>query len=476
MIIPALTGRGRDGYRSLDRKTLTGFDGTAVAEVTITPSLLVHDIARRPTTTLRALPIERLMEIFRQAAGIFSTGQPDGLAPEAYVRNASLTSGMPLSIMRRQTLGLFSDALHAMDRYLEPQSPGGLPVFDSNTYSAGGISIGLVPRGRNVGFVMPGNHPSTHFIWLGALAMKFPVVLRPSEDDVFTPNRLALALMEAGLPEDAIACVPGPHELVDAIVQACSLSVLFGMQHLADRYAANRNVKVYGPGRSKVVVLPNAGFAPTVEMICRMVMDDAGRGCVNASAVIVEGDATDMACAVAGALERIPVVSPLTEAAQLGALRSIGEAGSYNSLIDSGLLEGGRELTPGRSERVATLDGAAIMRPTVLQVPSPEHPLFGLELPFPFVVFAPARSREETLSAARNSLVVAIAGNDEVLTRELFLDPSIDKVYAGGELSTEFDVREPHEGFLLDFLYQKKALRASQSGQGIARGARLGVR
>ncbi len=104
------------------------------------------------------------------------------------------------------------------------------------------------------------------------------------------------------------------------------------------------------------------------------------------------------------------------------------------------------------------------MRPTVIEVPSPRHPLFGLELPFPFVVFAPARSREETLDAAGNSLVAAIAGSDETLTRTLFLDPTIDKVYEGGALSTEFDPREPHEGFLLDFLYQKKALRS-----GIAR-------
>ncbi len=462
MIVPALIGRGRDGYRSLERKTLLGFDGSPVAEVTITPSLLVHDLARRTTASLRALPLQKILEVFRSAADIFAGGQPDGLAPEAYVRNASLTSGMPLSIMRRQTLGLFRTAFRTMDVFLEAQSPSGLQVFDSNSYVTGGVPIGLVPRGRNVGFVMPGNHPSTHFMWLGALAMKFPVVVRPSEDDVFTPNRLALALMEAGLPEDAVMCVPGAHELMDAIVQNCALSVLFGMQHLEDRYASNRNVKVYGPGRSKVVVLPDADFEQTVEMICRMALDDAGRGCINASAVIVEGVVAELASAVARSLERVPIVSPLVEGAKLGAVRSMDEAGAYNAFIDRGLLAGGKEWTPGRSERVASVDGAAIMRPTVIEVPSPQHPLFGLELPFPFVVFAPSRSREETLNAARNSLVAAIAGSDETLTRALFLDPSIDKVYDGGALSTDFDPREPHEGFLLDFLYQKKALRSGK--------------
>jgi hypothetical protein len=144
-------------------------------------------------------------------------------------------------------------------------------------------------------------------------------------------------------------------------------------------------------------------------------------------------------------------------------VRTLSEANAYNAVIDSGLVEGGKEWTPGRAERLAIVDGATMMRPTVIEVPSFRHPLFGTELPFPFVVFTQTDSREHTLTAARNSLIVAISGDDEALTRELFLEPTIDKVYAGGALSTEFDPREPHEGFLLDFLYQKKAIRSANA-------------
>jgi acyl-CoA reductase-like NAD-dependent aldehyde dehydrogenase len=457
VFIPALLGNGRDGYTSIERAALIGFDGSQVGQATITPPLLVHEIARKSTTALRSLPIRDVLDIFRRAADNFSSGCPDGLAPDAYARNASLTSGLPLAVVRRQTLGLFPPALRLMDRFLEVQSPGGLDVFDDHIYEAGGIRVGLTPRGRNVGFVMPGNHPSVHFMWLCALAMKLPVIVRPSNDDLFTPYRLASALLQAGLPEDGIAFVPGGHDLVDPIVQACSLSVLFGSQPLADRYASNRNVRIHGPGRSKVVVLADADFDEAVGLISRLVMDDAGRGCINCSAVIVEGDASRLASAVAAALERVPVRSPLEDEAQLGAVRT-AEAEVYNALIDS-RLGGATEHTPGRTNRVAVVDGAAIMRPTVLQVDSFEHPLVGLELPFPFVVFAPSRSRRDLPRAARNSLAVVVAGDDETLTRELLLEPTIDKVFGSGALSTEFDPREPHEGFLLDFLFQKKAVR-----------------
>ena len=466
MFIPALIGKGRDGYRSLERQTVVGLDGSRVAEATITPALLVSSIGRRSSPALQSLPIRALLDIFARAGEIFRTGQPDGLTPEAYVRNAALTSGLPITITRKQTLGLFPEAFGMMDIFLQVQSPTGLDVFDTHTYEAGGIRIGMTPRGRNVGFVMPGNHPSTHLMWLCALAMKMPVVLRPSSDDLFTPYRLVMSFLEAGLPEDAVAFVPGGHDLVDTIVQSCSLAVLFGGQQVADMYASNRRVRIHGPGRSKVIVLADADFEQSVSLITRLVLDDAGRGCINGSAVIVEGSSGKLAAAVAAALERVPALSPLAEGAQLGAVGP-AEAAVYNALIDSRLGAGANELTPGRQRRIETVDGFTVMRPMVVEVASFEHPLFGMELPFPFVVFASA-AKADVLRAARNSLAVVVAGDDETLMQDLLLEPTVDKVFGGGALSTEFDPREPHEGFLVDFLYQKKAIRTGSSSAGVS--------
>ena len=461
MFVPALMGKGRDGYRSLDRQRLMGFDGSLVAESTITPALLVNDLRRRKPSALRTMPIRQILDIFARAADIFATGEPDGLSPEAYVRSSSLTSGLPLSINRAQTLGAFPPALRMMEQFIRVQSPGGLDVFDSHLYEAEGLRIGFTPRGSSVGFVMPGNHPSTHFMWVAALAMKMPVVVRPSSDDVFTPYRVAMSLFEAGLPDDAIVFAPGGHDLVDAIIGTCSLAVMFGAQQMADRYASNRNVRIHGPGRSKIVVTADADEDAAVRLITRLVMDDGGRGCINGSAVVVEGDCSALAAKVAAALDRVPLQSPLNEGAALGSVRP-GEAKAYSMMIDMQFGSGAEELTASRHGRVATADGVDMMRPTLIQVSSFEHPLFGMELPFPFVVCASA-SRQDLVRAARHSLAVVVAGQDPTLAEELLLEPTIDKVFANGALSTEFDPREPHEGFLLDFLYQKKAVRSGVS-------------
>jgi acyl-CoA reductase-like NAD-dependent aldehyde dehydrogenase len=206
--------------------------------------------------------------------------------------------------------------------------------------------------------------------------------------------------------------------------------------------------------------MANADMDETVQLITRLVMDDAGRGCINGSAVVVEGDASALAAAVAAELDRVPFQSPLHEGAVLGSVRP-GEAAAYNMMIDSRIGDA-RELTRGRDGRVATADGVDMMRPTLIQVSSFEHPLFGMELPFPFVVFASA-PRQDLVRAARQSLAVVVAGHDATIAEELLLEPTIDKVFDDGALSTEFDPREPHEGFLVDFLYQKKAVRSGVS-------------
>ncbi|MDB5692661.1 MAG: arylcarboxylate reductase [Alphaproteobacteria bacterium] len=457
MLIPALIGRGPAGYATLDRHQLIGLDGTRLGEASVTPPVIIHALAERMSTALRDVPIRTLLATFARAADIFADGEPDGLTPEAFVRNVALSSGLPLSVSRDRTLGFFPDAMRRMDRFLDVQSPAGLDPFDSNMCTIAGVPLALIPRGGNVGFIMPGNHPAPHFMWLGALAMKVPVVLRPSMDDLFTPYRLVRSLLAAGLPDDVIAFVPGGHDLVDSIVQACSNSVLFGGQQIADRYASNDRVRIHGPGRSKVVVLANADFDKSVALIQRAVLDDAGRSCVNVSAVIVEGDARRLAAAVAASLDEVPIEAPLSAHAVLGATAS-AQAAVFGGIIDRHLTGGARELTAGRNNRTVTVEGMTIMRPTVIELASFEHPLFGIELPFPFVVFASAPP-QHLVRAASGSLAVIVAGEDSGFTRELLLDPTIDKVLAQDAVSTQFDPLEPHEGFLFDFLYMKKTFR-----------------
>lgn len=459
MIIPAIFGSADDKFVSVEREQLRGFDGSEVAEASIVPPMMVRRVAR-DASTRPAVGVSELLEIYDRAATIFAEGEPDGLSPEAYARHTCLTTGLPIEVVRDRSLKFFPELLRGMDRILEAQSPAGLDVFDTGSYSMGDIEVALAPRGRNVGFIMPSNHPSTHALWLIALAARIPVLLRPSSADVFTPYRLTMALLEAGLPNNLLHFLPGAHDLVDAIIRHASLTAIFGGQAMLDAYSGDPRVKVYGPGRSKALVCADADLDQAAETICRLMMDDAGRGCINCSAVAVEGNAQELAAKVAKRLEEVRPLNPLAEGARLPAMAP-SQAQGYEEYL-AARLEGAQDLVGGALIR--QIEHADVLRPAVVLTGTTRHPLFGVELPFPFAVFASAPSREALLEAARDSLATVVVGGDEAFVRDLLLEPSVHKVYAEGALSTEMDPAEPHEGYLVDFLFERKAFRRSAAG------------
>jgi thienamycin biosynthesis protein ThnO len=102
------------------------------------------------------------------------------------------------------------------------------------------------------------------------------------------------------------------------------------------------------------------------------------------------------------------------------------------------------------------LDGTAFLRPTVLLV-DPASPLFGTELPFPFTAVAHV-PRSKATAACAGALIVSIVGETDGLVRALAEEPGVDKVFGGEEFDRGYHPCDPHEGYLADFLFKKKAV------------------
>ena len=228
--------------------------------------LLVHEIARR--TSPGCAPC--------RSATCWTHSSPGGRhlrdGPARRSRSRTRTCAMrrsppacPLSIVRKQTLGLFPPAFRMMGRFLEVQSPWrtrGVRTVTSTTPAASAsgstaaaatsasscpaiirprTSCGCGAGDEGAGRPAPVDRRSVHAVPTGHRRSSKPGCPR-------MPSRSCLAATTWSMP----------------IVQSCSLSVLFGGQQLADRYASNRNVRIHGPGRSKVVVLADADFDQTV--------------------------------------------------------------------------------------------------------------------------------------------------------------------------------------------------------------------
>jgi thienamycin biosynthesis protein ThnO len=127
-------------------------------------------------------------------------------------------------------------------------------------------------------------------------------------------------------------------------------------------------------------------------------------------------------------------------------------------MIEGALARGARDLSQeaGGGDLLPESDGLAFLRPTVLVLEAGD-PLFGAELPFPFVTVT-AASREEIPSLCRGSLIVALVGCGGELTEALAFEPTVDKVFADEDFDHGYRPDEPHEGFLADFLFHKKSV------------------
>ena len=127
-------------------------------------------------------------------------------------------------------------------------------ILDEGSGEERGVPLSFVAETDVLGVVLPSNSPGVNALWLPAIALGVPVVLKPGRADPFTPNRIAQALFAAGCPREAISIHASDHAGAAAILDGCGRSLLFGGADTTARFAADPRVQCHGPGFSKVIV------------------------------------------------------------------------------------------------------------------------------------------------------------------------------------------------------------------------------
>ena len=257
--IPLLR-RGKP-YRSLDvaraphHATGRPFAELSQANVGLIRRDLIDQDAMR--ASLLAMTTTRLMEMSRDAADIFlNDALPIGderQRPDDYVEQLSATTGMPFVMVRRNMQRVASvmqnlpDILRGLTRGLATA------VLDRGYGEVQGQAVSFFPRARALGVVLPSNSPGVHGLWVPAVALKMPLVLRPGSAEPWTPYRIVQALMKAGVPGDAFSYFPSDHAGAGEIVRQCGRSIFFGDTSAVGSFAGDPRIELHGPGYSKVL-------------------------------------------------------------------------------------------------------------------------------------------------------------------------------------------------------------------------------
>ncbi len=469
--IPIL--RAGEAYESLETAAVTDpRSGQVLAEVSLANAGLIRRDLRRigeAGAGLRQFSCEQLLSICREAGELFLHGElavGDGSAkqsPQGYVQVLSATSGLP-HVLCRKNMAKIHTSLTQMDAILRGLTRGlDLGVIDDGVGEAAGVPVSLITTTEAVGVILPSNSPGVNSIWLPAVALKMPVVLKPGRDEPWTPLRIIAALVAAGYPAEAIGFYPADHDGADAVASECGRSILFGDDTTMARYANNPNVQIHGTGRSKVVIGEDMidAWPQLMDVLVSSVLDNGGRSCINASCIIAPRHGDEIAEALAARLGAVRPRKADDDEACLSAFTNDKFAQFIDGAIERGLSQepGAEDVTARHRDgpRKVMFEGLTYLLPTIVRCGSFDHGLANTEFMFPYASVV-QMSSAEALARMGPTLVATVITEDAELADRFVRCSSIDRLNLGPTPTSRVDWDQPHEGNLFEFLYRRRAI------------------
>ncbi len=383
--------------------------------------------------------------------------------PEDYVSQVSATTGLPYVLARRNMKKIHSmlaemkSVLNGLTRNLE------WDVLDRGFGEVGGHALSFFPRAESLGVVLPNNSPGVHSLWIPAVPLKTPLVLKPGSAEPWTPYRIIQSLIRAGAPPEAFSFYPSDHAGAAEIMRSCGRGMIFGDASTTGNWKNDSRIEIHGPGYSKVVIGDDCidDWERYLDVMVASIAENGGRSCVNASGIWVTRHAEEIAEALAKRLSEIVPRSAEDESAQLAPFADENVAKRISQLIDQGLLETGvRDVTATlRTDgRLVNWNSCSYLLPTVVLCEDAAHPMANKEFLFPFasVVKVEPDAIPEALGP---SLVVTAITSDLELIQRLVSAPNVDRLNIGPVATNHVSWDQPHEGNLFDHLYARRAFQ-----------------
>jgi len=417
---------------------------------------------------LRKFTTAQLIEISAKAGEFFLNGTlPLGdkghtQSADEYVRTLSGTSGLPHVTVRRN-MAKMHYALTHVGTVLNGLTRGlPLEVIDKGYGEQSGAAVSYYPTTQALGLVMPSNSPAVNSLWLPAIALKTPVIIKPGREEPWTPYRLIQAFIAAGAPPEAFGFYPTDHEGAGEVMRLCGRALIFGDASTVAQYRDNPKFSVHGPGFSKVLIGDDCvdQWPEYIDLIASSIAENGGRSCVNASAVVVSRHGRAIAEALAQKLGPVQPLRADDEGAKLSGFANPKMADYIDSALEDGLKTPGAEdvtaLHRGGARKVL-FEGGTFLRPTIVFCDSFKHPLANREFlcPYASVVEVP---QAEMLQQIGASLVVTAITKDPAFTSELLDSPLIERLNLGPISTMKISWDQPHEGNMFEFLYKRRSI------------------
>lgn len=455
-------------YESIDKIEIVHHaTGDPVARVSMANSgLISRDIKRMDTDVLEQFTVRQLIEMSGKAGELFIGGTvPVGdekQSFEDYVRQLSSTTGMPHSYCRTNAKKIHR-VMDEMDVILAGLTRGfDLSILDDGFGDDDGRMLSWFREAKTFGAILPSNSPGVHSLWIPAVALKTPIILKPGREEPWTPLRVIHAMIEAGFPREAFGFYPTDHGGSGTILQNVDRAMLFGDASTTKAWAHDPRIELHGPGYSKVIFGDDAAgeWEKYIDLTAASISANGGRSCINASSVWTTKNGDAIAEALAKKLATVQALPADDPEAKIAAFANPAMAERMNAMVDGLLASGGAEDLTEKlrgTPRLVRQGRLAWLLPTIIRCDR-DHALANKEFLFPFasVVECP---QDEMAEAIGPTLVGSVVTRDKKFIRAVMASENIDRLNVGPIETFKLSWDQPHEGNLFDLLYRQRAFQ-----------------
>ena len=244
------------------------------------------------------------------------------------------------------------------------------------------------------------------WFWPYAVATGNTVVLKPSEQDPLTHQRIVDLVTEAGLPPGVLNVVHGDRDTVDAILQhpdIVGVSFVGSSKTASTVYAkaaaSGKRVQALGGAKNHMIVFPDADYDKVSEAVVSSVFGSTGQRCLAGSVMVGVGDAfAPMRERIVNGASELRLGSGLEDDVDMGPVISESHAARVRSFIDRGASEGASLLLDGREASVDRYPKGHWVGATVFDAVDPDMAVGSEEIFGPVVSLSQAKSLDDAIS------------------------------------------------------------------------------
>jgi malonate-semialdehyde dehydrogenase (acetylating)/methylmalonate-semialdehyde dehydrogenase len=226
-----------------------------------------------------------------------------------------------------------------------------------------------------VAAITPFNFPAMVPLWFlpFAVATGNCIIVKPSEQVPLSTRAMIKLLEQCDIPPGVISMVNGGREIVEGIcdhpgIRAVSFVGSTPVAKAVYRRGthAGKRVQALGGAKNFVIVMPDANFEKSIEIITESFYGCAGERCLAGSVLVPVGEAHKEARdRLVESARSLKVGDGLQAGVQMGPVISGPHRDRVKQYIDKGVHEGAKLVLDGRGVKVADRDQGFFLGPTV---------------------------------------------------------------------------------------------------------------